>query len=187
MAITQHKMTLEEFLALPEEKPALELEPNGTVVQKVSPQGQHSALQLALGELISAYARPRRLARAFTDLRASYGGASYVPDVSVYRWERIPRTTEGEIDNVFRAPPDIAIEIVSPEQSVNALVRRCRWYAGNGVERALLVDPAGRSVLLVAPRSAPRALAADEPIDFGTVLPGFTLTVSELFNTLRLD
>jgi hypothetical protein len=27
-------MTLEEFLALPEEKPALELEPDGTVVQK---------------------------------------------------------------------------------------------------------------------------------------------------------
>jgi Uma2 family endonuclease len=186
MAITQ-RLTLDEFLALPEEKPALELEPDGTVTQKMSPQGQHSLLQFALCERINRFARPRRLAVAFPELRTIFGGAAYVPDVSVFRWERIPRTPAGELANVFEAAPDLAIEIVSPGQSPNAPVRRCVWYADSGVERALLVDPADRSLLQFEAGLAPRTLRTDEPLDFGAVLPGFRLTVGELFDSLRLD
>ena len=83
--------------------------------------------------------------------------------------------------------PDFAFEVVSPEQSPNALVRRCVWYVENGVKRALLVDPADDSVLHFEAGLAPRTLRDDEPIDFGAVLPGFTLTVNELFGSLRLD
>ena len=64
---------------------------------------------------------------AFPELRVIFGGAAYVPDVSVFRLEHIPRTPEGDVANVFEVAPDIAIEIVSPEQSTNALVRRCVW------------------------------------------------------------
>ena len=63
--------------------------------------------------------------RAFTELRATFGGHSYVPDVSVYLWERVPLDARGRVANDFVEPPDV--EIVSPEQSVNALVRRCVW------------------------------------------------------------
>ena len=95
MAITQ-RLTLDEFLALPAEEPALELEPDGTVVQKVSPQGQHSRLQLALCEQINRFAEGRRLALAFPELRVVFGGAAYEPDVSVFRWDRIPRGADGD-------------------------------------------------------------------------------------------
>ena len=186
MAITQ-RLTLDEFLALPDDEPALELEPDGTVVQKVSPQGQHSSLQFALCERINSFARPRRLAMAFPELRTIFGGAAYVPDVTVFRWERIPRTPEGEVANVFEVAPDVAIEIVSPGQSPNALVRRCVWYVDNGVERALVVDPADRSVVQFDTGLAPRTLRGDEPIHFGAAVPGFRLTVDELFGSLRLD
>jgi hypothetical protein len=76
-------LTLDEFLALPEEEPALELEPDGTVSQKVSPKGQHSTLQLALCEHVNEFARPHHLALAFPELRAVYADAAYVPDVAV--------------------------------------------------------------------------------------------------------
>lgn len=36
MAIEQRRLTLEEFLALPDEKPALELHPDGTITQKAA-------------------------------------------------------------------------------------------------------------------------------------------------------
>jgi Uma2 family endonuclease len=186
MAITQ-RLTLDEFLALPDDKPALELEPDGTVTQKMSPQGQHSLLQFTLCERINHFARPRRLAMAFPELRTIFGGAAYVPDVSVFRWERIPRTPDGTVANVFQAAPDIAFEVVLPEQSPNALVRRCVWYVDHGVERALLVDPADQSVLRFAAGASPHAQRQDEPLDFGAVLPGFRLTVGELFDSLRLD
>src|SRR5712691_11353498 len=140
MAITERRLTLEEFEALPEEKPALELEPDGTVTQKVSPKQQHSLLQSALIRLFDTFAGPKKLAKAFPELRFATGGASYVPDLAVYRWNRILRDAHGEVTNELPEPPDIAIEIVSPEQSVTAQVRKCLWYVAQGVQVAILVD-----------------------------------------------
>jgi Uma2 family endonuclease len=61
------------------------------------------------------------------------------------------------------------------------------WCLDNGVQRALLVDPADRSMVSFAARQQPRALRADEPVDFSPALPGFGFTVDELFEPLRLD
>jgi Uma2 family endonuclease len=185
MAITQ-RLTLAEFLALPDEKPALELEPDGVVVQKVSPKGRHSRLQLVLCERINEFAESRRVAMAFPELRVVFGGAAYVPDVSVFAWDRIPRMSDDEIADVFEDPPDVAIEIVSPQQSPNALLRRCVWYVENGVAFALLVDPADRSIVRFEQDHAARVLRAGDGIDFGAVLHGFRLTVDEVFASLQL-
>jgi Uma2 family endonuclease len=184
MAITQQRLTLEEFLELPEEEPALEFA-DGAVTQKMSPKGQHSLVQARLGERINRFAEARKLAFAFPELRTTYAGASRVPDVAVYRWDRIPRTPDGKVVNDFLVPPDIAIEIVSPGQSVNALVRRCLWYVQNGVGVALLVDPTDESVLVFRPGIPPNAAHQAERIDLDDVLPGFQLTVQELFGSLE--
>jgi Uma2 family endonuclease len=186
MAIERRLLTLDEFLALPEEKPALEFEPDGTVSQKVSPKGQHSTLQLALCDHINAFARPQHLAVAFPELRAVYDDTAYVPDVAVYRWHRIPRTPDGRVANDFREPPDIAIEIVLPEQSTNALIRRSLWYVQHGVEIALLVDPGDDSVIRWHAKDPTAALRRRDEINFGEVLPGLQLTVAELFDVLYL-
>ena len=69
-------MTLDEFLALPEEEPALEFGPDGRVTQKVSPKGKHSTLQGEFIELINGFARARRLALAFPELRTVFGAWS---------------------------------------------------------------------------------------------------------------
>jgi len=185
MAIDQRRMTLDEFLALPEEEPALEFEPDGTVTQKVSPKGRHSSLQGELIELIHRFARSRKLARAFPELRTVFGGAAYVPDVAVYRWERIKWTAEGEVPDDFADPPDIAVEIISPGQTGTSLLRKCIWYVEHGVQLALLVDPVDRSVLLFRPNAIPRALRAADQIDLSEVLPGFEATVNELFSALK--
>jgi Uma2 family endonuclease len=186
MAVTPRSLTLEQFLELPEEKPALEYF-EGEVTQKVSPKGRHSGLQSALVELIQHFAKPLKLARAFTELRTTYGGASTVPDVSVYRWERIPRNERGQVADDFVEPPDITIEIVSPSQSVTGLVRRCVWYVGNGVGVALLIDPDDWSVIAFQPGALPRVLRGADRIELDEILPGFELTVQELFDSLKLD
>jgi Uma2 family endonuclease len=186
MVVAQRRMMLEEFLALPERKPALEFE-DGVVTKKVSPKGVHSVLQGELYERLTDFGRLRKLARAFTELRVTFGGNSYVPDLCVFRLARIPKTAAGEVADDFTEPPDIAVEIVSPRQGVTALVRRCLWYVDNGVQVALLVDPKDRSALLFHPGEQPRALRRPDRIDLGRVLPGFELTVGELFGTLRLE
>lgn len=184
MAVAPTRLTLEQFIELPEEEPPLEFI-DGVITQKVSPKGQHSALQAELIKRLDQSGLPRKLARAFPELRATFGGASRVPDIAVYRPDRIPRDASGRIANDFVEPPDITIEIVSPEQSVNALVRRCLWYPEHGVQVALLVDPVDESVLAFRADGRVNAWYDTDQIDLSEVLPDFELTVEGLFASLR--
>src|SRR2546430_3016734 len=106
VAIVQEGLTLEDFLKLPEEKTALEFH-YGRVTQKVAPQIHHSRIQSKLPERVNSFAEPRQLAMAFTEMRTILGGSALVPDVSVYRWERVPLTEDGELVRRFEEPPDI--------------------------------------------------------------------------------
>ena len=186
MATVPRVLTLEEFLKLPEEKPALEFH-DGMVDQKPFGHGRHSAIQEALCERFNVFARPRKLARAFPELRTTFAGASVVPDVALYRWHRVPVGASGRIANEFLEPPDLAVEIVSPEQRVNALVRRCLWYVGNGVTVALLVDPTDESILLFRADLIPHPLEATRPIEIDDIVPSLVLSPEKLFDTLLYD
>jgi Uma2 family endonuclease len=183
MAISQRRMTLPEFLQLPEDEPALEYEA-GVVKQKVSPKGPHSKLQVQLARLFDNFAAPIKLASAFTELRTTFGGDSLVPDVAVYRWERIPRDSAGRVAEDFFTPPDLAVEILSPGQSQRDLIKRCRWYVENGVQIVLHLDPRNETVLLFLAGTEPNLLTRDDLIDLDLVLPGLRLTVRELFSPL---
>jgi Uma2 family endonuclease len=184
MVTVRQGLSLEEFLRLPEDKPALEYA-EGTVTQKVSPRTQHSALQFALCRFIDDFARQPRQALAFPELRFTFAGHSYVPDVSVYRWRRIPREASGRLaDDVF-VPPDLAIEIRSPDQSVAILVERCHWYVAHEVTVALLVDPMNESIRAFRNHRPTQTLRDADRIDLPEVLPGFDLTVQTVFDALN--
>jgi Uma2 family endonuclease len=185
MAIAQTRVSIDEFLRLPEEEPALEYE-DGAVTQKMSPKGKHSATQYAIAALINDFAQARKIARAFPELRTTSGGRSYVPDVAVYRWERIPVDEKGQVADDFQEPPDIAVEIVSVGQSATALVRRCLWYVDNGVKVALLVDPEDESVLLFRPDRAPQVLRGWEEVNLGDVIADLKLTAAQVFDPLKM-
>src|SRR4051812_17101186 len=107
MAISQRRLTLEEFLAQPEVKPAREYEA-GRVKQKVSPKGPHGRLQFWLARLFDSSDAPSHLLASFTETRVTYAGSSLVPDLIAYRWERIPVDAEGEVLEDFTVPPDLA-------------------------------------------------------------------------------
>lgn len=185
MAVPQRRLTLEEFLRLPEERPALEFE-EGEIIQKVSPKLRHSVLQLGTCDAINRAVAGERLALALPELRCTFAGRSYVPDVAVVRWERIPVDEQGEVLEDFFDPPDVAVEIISPEQSARSLTRKCAWYVDNGVAAALLVDPVDRSVVVFRPGQPPRTIRGDLRIDLDNLLPGFELTVAGLFATLKV-
>ena len=185
MVVAAQRLTLEEFLKRPEKKPALEFA-DGVVTQKVTPKTRHSRLQTKLAEWFNRYTEPRKLAIAFVELRTTFGGASLVPDVAVYRWERLPLDAAGNFEDDCREPPDIAIEIVSPKQSTTPLVRRCLWYVDHGVRMAVLIDPQDRSVIVFRPGGRTEALSGTQQIDFSEVLPGFELSVRDLFASLSV-
>ena len=186
MTIAGRRLTLDEFLRLPEEKPALELV-DGEVTQKASPKTVHSVLRYEGCALVNAYARPRRLARAFVEHRSSYAGASTVPDVAVFVWDRLPRDAAGNWIDDVDYPPDIAIEILSPGQAIGHLDERCRWYVANGVRVAIFVEPRRRRARAYRPGAEPLVVDVTGTIDLDDIIPGFRFDVGALFAALDAD
>ena len=97
-------LTLSEFLDLPETEPASEYI-DGRIIQKPIPQGEHSAIQTELAPAINLVVKPKQIARAFCELRCTFGDRSIVPDISVFTWDRIPRKDNGGVANVFSNCP----------------------------------------------------------------------------------
>lgn len=177
-------LSLVEFLRRPETEPASEYI-EGRVVPRMSPKLRHSWLQGDFAHAINQFARARMLGRAMPELRSTFAGRSLVFDVSFFRRDRIPIGPEGEpIDDVFLAP-DLAIEILSPGQSVPAAEKRLLWAVKNGVRLAWLVDPKRRYVKVFRPSTRPLRLNGDDLLDGADVLPGFHLKVREVFDWLR--
>lgn len=100
--------------------------------------------------------------------------------------DRLPVDANGEVVNDPPDPPGVAVEIVSPEQSVTALIRKCLWYVGNGVKAAVIVDPMDRTVLLFRAGQLHRVLQDAEAIDLSDVLPEFQTTPAEIFGALKV-
>lgn len=156
VTLTQIKpnITLEQFLEYPETKPYSEYI-NEKIEQKPMPQGQHSTLQIRLGTKINEIGLPNKLAHSFTELRCTFAGVSIVPDISVFTWERIPKNEQGKIANRFQTYPDWAIEILSPEQSANKVIRKIMFCLEQGTQLGWLIDPEDESIMILKSNQFP--------------------------------
>jgi Uma2 family endonuclease len=178
------KLTLKDFLAMPETKPASEFI-DGEIFQKPMPQGKNSAVQSELVPTINGKLRGQKIARAFAELRCTFGTRSLVPDVSVFVWDRIACDQSGEIANVFPLVPDWTIEILSPDQSQTKVVKNIVYCLKHGALLGWLIDPEDRTIFVYYPNRELEIL--DEP-DVQLPVPAFAealqLTVGELFGWL---
>ncbi len=177
-------LTLERFLQLPETKPASEFI-NGQITQKPMPQGEHSILQVALCKAIDLVAEPQRIAKSFSLLRCVFGGVAIAPDVSVFRWQRIPRSSSGRVLNRFELAPDWAIEILSPDQSTHKVLNNLLHCVAHGTELGWLLDPGSEMIMGVFPEARVKLYEGTEPLP---MLSGIDLTISaaDVFSWLTL-
>ncbi len=138
-----------------------------------------SVLHLALGSFV----RERRLGRVVveglfildqdTDLRRR-------PDlafVSAQLWplERpLPETGD------WAVAPDLAIEVISPNDIYAAMLAKVREYFQHGVKQVWIVEPTERQVAIYDGPLSVRLLSEKHDLA-DTIVPGFTLKLAELF------
>ncbi|WP_448576561.1 Uma2 family endonuclease [Thermomicrobium sp.] len=142
-----------------------------------------AAIVVRLVLLLHQFVTSRRIGLVFGD------GLGYIlrrnpdtvriPDVSVVRWERVPAT--GIPEGFWPGAPDLAVEIVSPHDRAEEVHERVRDYLGAGVRLVWVLWPKSRTVTVYWPDGTARELGPDEKVSGGDVLPGFDMTVSELF------
>jgi Uma2 family endonuclease len=186
-------INLETFLKLPKTKPASEFI-NGQVVQKPMPQGKHSTIQRDLVNTVDAKLKPGKIARAYPELRCTFGGRSIVPDVAVFTWEQIPRDDNGKVANVFAIAPDWTIEILAPEQSQTKVVRNIMHCLSHGTQMGWLIDPEEELVFVYSANvlgglELPPGISVFENqenlLPMAEFAQSFQLTVGELFGWLE--
>jgi Uma2 family endonuclease len=178
------RMTLGEFLNMrDDEKPALEFA-CGQVTQKPMPNRLHATLQLFVGSTILQFLKATGLGTALTEFRCIFGPLGrervFVPDVVYVVKERLTA------DLYLHAPPDLAIEIISPGQDMARLFDKIQFYLLNGVRLVWVIDPDAETIAVLAPGQEGRTLTAGDILDGGDVLPGFSVAVDEIFAQTKL-
>src|SRR3954470_11032976 len=140
-------MSLEEFLHLPkiDEKHYLEFI-DGKVEAKVSPQKKHSLIATRLPRCLDDYAMPTGLGCSFVELRCTFAGRSIIPDVAFLLREHIAVDANGEAVNETLIPPDLHVEIISPDQSPRKARDKLRHSTRHGCALGWLIDPERRTV-----------------------------------------
>ncbi|MBD1850904.1 Uma2 family endonuclease [Leptolyngbya sp. FACHB-711] len=174
-------LTLAEFLQLPDTKPASEYI-DGQIIQKPMPQGKHSVIQGELVPAINGVVKSKRIARAFPELRCTFGGRSTVPDIAVFLWNRIPRDENGEVANTFPAAPDWTIEILSPDQNQTKVTKNILHCLRYGTQVGWLIDPDEQTVFVYRSKQEPEVLdEPDEVIPIPSFASELQLTIKDLF------
>jgi Uma2 family endonuclease len=179
------KLTLAEFLELPETKPASEYI-DGEVYQKPMPQGEHSILQTRLTKAINTVSEPQQLALALTELRCTFSERSIVPDIAVFEWSRIPVTNKGRIKNRIEIAPDWMIEILSLEQSANKVMKNILFCLHQGAQLGWLIDPEDESVLILKSGQMPEIKSQAEQLPVLDGLQDWEITAKEVFDWLNV-
>lgn len=176
---TKTRLSLEEFLALPETEPPSEYF-DGEVVQKVSPNIPHSALAAWLASRFlewSARQEPCLVGVEGRHMSRSHNKA-YLPDVHVTKRSRL---AGHETESPMTVTPDVVVEVLSPEDRPSDVLRKVELYRELEVPAFLLVDPIERSIREYRAGSPSRTYAEGDSLDLSPVLPGLVLDLAELF------
>lgn len=178
------RISLAAFLALPETKPYLELM-DGEVIEKAMPNRKHGTLVAFLIRVLGNYLEQSREARIETEVRHLEDDEEWVflPDVSVTLRSRTGPAIESEGPQEIL--PDLAIEVLSPDDRPGRLQRRIAHYMRSGVRILWVVDPIDEKVTVWEPGELPRDYEAPAILKAGPVLDAFELDLQALFDALR--
>jgi Uma2 family endonuclease len=157
---------------------------DGVLVEKAMGYSE-SLLASLLIELLNAFVRSRNLGlvTAPDGTIRLWAGRVRIPDVAFTSWDRIPgrRRPPQPIPDLA---PDLAIEVLSRSNTPAEMRLKRQDYFTATVRLVWEVDPEARTVSVYTGSSDPTVLTEADTLDGGTVLPGFTLSLRDLFAEL---
>jgi Uma2 family endonuclease len=104
------------------------------------------------------------------------------PDVAFVSFQRWARgKPESYRDNAWDVVPDLAVEVVSPNDFADELMEKAREYFEAGVRVVWHVYPRQRLVQVYDSLESVRVVGAAGSIDAAPVLPGLSLPLSQVF------
>jgi Uma2 family endonuclease len=166
-------------------KPAIEWI-NGKAVQKLMPTDAHGILQLAFATFLQRWAKSENpTGKVIPEWRFiappnAYKTESVVPDVAyVARYFELQKA-----DRRYPAiPPDIVVEILSPDDTEGGVASRQRFFRWWGVKLVMIVDPEHRTVTAAEESSGIRQFGETDVVT-SSAFPSLAISLREIFAEL---
>jgi Uma2 family endonuclease len=177
----KRQYTVEEFKQLylsPENNNSLFELINGEVRKKM-PTQQHGLIALNIGFALTTYAKQHKTGRPGTEVRhqgLQDNRNSRLPDLS-FTCTRNVLVEQGSVPGM----PDLAVEIKSPDDTINEMRDTAAYYLANGSHLVWLVYPNYRLIEVYRSDADVEILGEEDTLTGGDVLPGFELPVREVF------
>ena len=185
--IIHEGITLEAFMALGSD---VRVEVIDGVVVEMTPIGVlHHLIAGNFYRILDEYVRQQESGVVFfhglpylLHFKGKFLKSVQVLDVSFVDSERIPANLN--LDLPFPAAPNLAIEVVSPDDDAELLLVRVRRYLKAGPEVVLVAYPNMREVHEYRQRvgvETVRVYKGDEMLDLEALFPGLRLTLTDIF------
>jgi len=153
---------------------------NGEIAEKM-PTQLHALLASLFNTLLGIYVRSNPIGWVFSELRVKLPNDKLndrIPDIAFV-------LKEGRVFDP-NAPlsymPDLVVEIQSPDQSDKFMLDKAQYYLANGTRMVWLVYPQKRLIEVLTPTDR-RLLTEADTLEGGELLPGFSVSVKEIFQT----
>lgn len=173
-----------EFMALPQDGHRYELV-NGELIDVGNSGMEHGWFASNLMIVLGGFVRTHKLG-VMCDSSTAFAmknGNRRSPDVSFVAKERLQglrRLPKG----FFQGAPDLAVEVLSPSNTVEEIHNKIVEYFENGTRLVWVIHPDEQYVLVYHSPSPDRLLRPQDVLEGETVIPGFSLAVSKLFEEL---
>jgi Uma2 family endonuclease len=171
--------------------PATEPEPaglyevvHGQAVEKPPMAAFEADIATYLVVALDGFVRPHRLGKVQSEMLFLIDRAQNLqrrPDVSFVSSDRWPLHLWAPKTPAWDVVPDLAVEVVSPTNTAEAVLAKLEEYFQAGTRLAWVVFPRQGKLYVYESPTAVRILQAGDDLDGGAVLPGFRLPLAELF------
>jgi Uma2 family endonuclease len=173
-------MTAEELFRRPDLGPCELVE--GRLVLMTPTGYTHGEIETELSAALRAYARETGRGRVMGGEVGVYirrnPDTVRAADVLLISAERYARRQSASYLDV---PPELAVEILSPDDSWSEVMEKLSDYLAAGVDAVWVVDPRRREVFSYRSLTSTRRFAVGDVLTDEELLPGFALPVSDLF------
>lgn len=177
-------LTDEQFMALPEDDNLYEYV-NGELIVVANSGVEHGYLALTLGYFLTGFVRSHRLGVTCDSSTAfkMKTGNKRSPDLAFIAKERLQglkRLPKG----FFEGAPDLAVEIISPNNTFAEIHNKLVEYFENGTRLVWVILPDEECVLVYHQPKPSKLLQVEDSLDGEAVITGFQLPLIELFQEL---
>ena len=137
-----------------------------------------------LAASINNFALPKRLWMAVNETPYQIEEKnSRRPDVSYFELSKFPALEILLQDPpVIDREPNLAIEVISPSNTIAEMTERIAHFFKTGVQLVWVVLPQSKQVYVYLSTKDCTILEMGDELDGGKVLPGYSLSLTELFN-----